>query len=141
MRLLLILSAGFVIFNAPANALTLTCEISSRIDQGSFDRGPMASSKVIESWSPKKQIHIINIKENTAIYKGPNFKTKLDVINKNRIKWRYEQEMTDSRKTNYNSVGFEYTYIRKNHKIVSSVDFGPMYMEIVSTKGICVERN
>jgi hypothetical protein len=121
-----------------AQALTLSCIIESQGDQGNFGAGFMRKSTV-NKFSPKNQVHILNLKEKTAFYKGPNFKAKLDVLNDKRIRWKYVRTFTNKEKTVTHTITFEYIYLRINNKIVATVDFGPAYMKIVSTRAHCVE--
>ena len=138
MRLLLVLSASFAMMSTSAQALTLSCIIPSQGDQANFTAGFMRQGTV-NKFSPKNQIHILNLKEKTAIYQGPNFKAKLDVINDKRIRWKYVETFTNKEKTVTHTIAFKYIYLRKNNKIVATVDFGPAYMKIVSTRVRCVE--
>jgi len=140
MRLFLILSASLIVMSSSVQAMTLSCDIKSRTDHGSYDGGRGIPSDVIESWSPKKQVHILNLKMGTAVYKGAEFKTKLDVLNDKTIQWKYIESRSDKNKTTFSPIIFKYHYIRKNHRMVSSVDFGPGYLNIVSFKGRCTEH-
>ena len=95
-------------------ALTLSCDIKSQTDFRNFDGGRGLPRNLIESWSPKKQVHILNLKTNTAAYKGANFKTKLDVINDKIIQWKYTESISDKNKITFSPIIFKYHYIRKN---------------------------
>ena len=138
MRLLLVLSTSLAMMSTSAQALTLSCIIPSHGDQGNFTAGFMRQ-KTVNKFSPKNQVHILNLKEKTALYKGPNFKTKLDVLNDKSIRWKYVETFTNKEKTVTHTIAFEYIYLRKKNKIVTAVNFGPAYMKIVSTRARCVE--
>jgi hypothetical protein len=128
------------ISGAPVQALTLMCEITSQSELGRTFSGRGISKKSIESWSPKKQTHVLNLKTETAVYKGTKLKAKIDTINDKVIKWKYVIKYTDENKTTFNAITFKYHYVRKNHKIITSVDFGPGYLKIESNGGSCTER-
>lgn len=138
MKLLLTLAVGLVLLSAPTHALTLSCDVKSRGDQGNFTGGYMQQS-TIDDFSPEKQVHVLNFKEQTATYKGPDFKAKLEVVNDKRVVWRYVETFENKEKTNKHTIAFKYIYLRKNHKLVAEVDFGPAYLKIVSVRARCKE--
>lgn len=139
MRVFFVLFTALSMYGSPVQALTIICEISSQGDQGNFGAGFMRKSTV-DDFSPPKQAHILDLKRKTATYKGPDFKANLDVLTAKRIRWKYAETFENKEKTIKHTVAFNYLYLRGNYKIVTSVDFGPAYMKIVSTRGNCKEQ-
>jgi len=137
MKRLIFLSAGLIILNAPAYALTLSCTLHSEYDRRHFVG--RINQSTIDIFSPKKQIHVLNLDDKTAVYKGPEFKTKLGILTNKRIEWEYVVTYNNKEKTNEHVVTHKYMYLRKKKKIIATVDFGTAYMQIVSRRSYCKE--
>ncbi len=122
-----------------AHAFTIQCSVTTQPDQGIYDNPPLMKKSVIESWSPKKQAHVLDLKAKTATYKNFNLKTKLSSVNENRITWSYAASVDSKVQAEKLNVTFEYLYIRSTKKLATTVDFKGNYFKLTSIKGDCIE--
>lgn len=140
MRLLLSLLAVVMLSGTSAQAFTLVCKVTPVAEGNAGDIYPPTPRTVLESWMAPKQIFIIDLKQNTVVYKRYNAKTTLDFVDKKVIRWSFLGSSSNDGKTNLSQVTYKYNYIRKSKKLIATIDFGSLYANIRGSRPKCVEQ-
>lgn len=139
MKLSISLIFATFLITQPAQALTLTCNVVTEVDHARLDFSRGLKQSIIDSWSPKKQIHVLNLNKKIAHYKNFNLKTEIDSISDDRIQWKFSEKIKQKHQAQKMNVSFKFTYFPKTKKIAAFVDFGGNRVDLESVKGECTE--
>jgi hypothetical protein len=122
-----------------AHAITLRCDVVTEVDTArlDFNRGPKQS--IINSYSPQKQIHILDLNKKIAVYKNFNAKTKIYSIDENTVKWKFIDKQKQKQQAQALRIVYKFTYFRKTNKLATTIDFAGNYVDFESTSGDCSE--
>ena len=131
MRLIILTAALVSMFGASAQALTLVCEMQNHGTS-------RYNASIVDSWVPRKQVHVLNLNKERALYKGPNLDGKINVENEKRIQWRYKKSLKDDLGKSY-YLNFKFVFLRKQKILVTSVESARI-RPIENVKGTCVEQ-
>jgi hypothetical protein len=131
MRFLLYIASVYMMIGMPAQALTLECK-TTKYGNTRYDK------KIIDSWLPKTQVHVVNLKNNTVVYKASGLKGKVVYFDSGRIRWEYYSSSTTVTKYKQTNILYKFIFFPKTKLLVSGVWFTSLLYPIEGVSSRCV---
>ena|GEM_PF-5336427 len=120
-------------FGSSAQALTLVCDLTN------YNNSPHYNAKTIESWLPKRQTHVIDLKNNKARYVEAGFEGDITFSSNGRFQWHYIETVKNTNGTVFDNIYFKYVFLRKKKILKPSVEITIVYKPIDGVYGNCKE--
>ncbi len=133
MRVLSVLFIVISLFCSPVQALTLVCNITNYSNS-------TYSKEFSEGWIPRHQTHVLDIKKEKALYEEFGFDGEVSFVSKNRIHWRYVEDVKAADGLTYYSVSFGYVFLRRSKRVITSIVLTYGLESLIDIKGKCVEK-
>lgn len=130
----------FMVLSTSAQALTLVCSMIGANFVGPNSIGGGYNQKILDSYIPRKQTHVIDLKKNTAFYKNFEFKTNLQNVDDKIIKWTYNAKNRNSKGGPSQAISLKFIYFRGTHSISHTVEPRGLIRKMTVRNASCVEK-